>query len=211
MRNPLQTGMEYVRKSGQPLKVVDTRPLPERLRPGQDITSLTALNPALADKVIHPFIKLAHSFLVRSLQEKRDDLFQEEENEAPVEGIPQLLTAPQKRDKRYKTLILEHDSLESAGWQMFSDMYGFTKDGEYKGNHQLCGHAEEATDTDRNSGTYGLDPLVLQAVFKSYPIIFGEEIVSDAEYDQKVVERLEEGREYYISQDIEEWNAKNAR
>jgi hypothetical protein len=172
MLDLLPTGVEYVRVIGQPLKVKDTQPWSERDCPGQDVTSLTVLNPALAQKLVHPFIMLAHLFLVASLEDKMDDLFlggegkeNGKENVAALINEPlRLFTEDKKRDQHCKILIRRHTSLECVCWHLISDMYGFGLDGSYK---QICESAE------RQNSNARVDPLVRDTIFKLYPVIFG--------------------------------------
>jgi hypothetical protein len=198
MRDPLPTGVAYVRNAGEKLKVVDNRKDSERRAPGQDITSLTALNPALAEKLIHPLIPCAHSILVKSLEDKMDDLFPDgvdKENAAPIDEPLLLLTDLRIRDNNYKTLIRQCTSLEIVAWHLFSEVYGFGLDGNYK---------------DIGANTFNVDPLVKDAVLKAYPIIYGEEIVGDAEHDalnKKMAQQRKEERD----EDPEACNLKENR
>jgi hypothetical protein len=62
-------------------------------------------------------------------------------------------------------------------------VYGFGLEGNYK---------------DIGANTFNVDPLVKDAVLKAYPIIYGEEIVGDAEHDalnKKTAQRQKEGRD----------------
>jgi hypothetical protein len=165
LRDPLPTGVEYVRVVDQPIRVKDTWSGLEQIQPGQDVESLTVFDPDLAE-LVHPFVKLTHLKLVASLlQDKMDDLFMDgedkengEENVAAtlIESL-QLLTEDQKRDKHYKTLIRRHTtsttSLECVCWHLISTMYGFGQDGQYK---QIAESAEGHSRTIESILLFGM-------------------------------------------------------